>query len=174
MPVMPSAICRGHGPCRSDPLTRPPDNGIFSPWPSGRMRAGRRRGHAGLSPSPWTARRRAGLSPSVRPMTNAEMNIGDFWGFVVSRYAHRNARGEFIRAVRRVVSEGADPEAWMEGAGLQFAREARGLRLEYGRKMAREFGTADTGAAAVRPAMPPPWSLGGRPDGRPGAGALMV
>ena len=105
-------------------------------------------------------------------MTNAEMNIGDFWGFVVSRYAHRNARGEFIRAVRRVVSEGADPEAWMEGAGLRFAREARGLRLEYGRKMAREFGTADTGAAAVRPAMPPPWSLGGRPDGRPGAGAL--
>ena len=92
------------------------------------------------------------------PMTNAEMNIGDFWGFVVSRYAHRNARGEFIRAVRRVVSEGADPEAWMEGASLRFAREARGLRLEYGRKMAREFGTEGPDAAAVRPAMPPPWS----------------
>ena len=90
-------------------------------------------------------------------MTNAEMNIGDFRGFVVSRYAHRNARGKFIRAVRRMVSEGADPEAWMESAGLRFAGEARGLRLEYGRKMVREFGTADMDAA-VRPAMPPPWS----------------
>ena len=87
-------------------------------------------------------------------MTNAEMNFNDFRGFVVSRHAHRNARGEFIRVVRRMVSEGADPETWMESAGLRFAREARGLRLEYERKIAREFGTGGPGAAAVRPAMP--------------------
>ncbi len=169
-PAVPAATCRGHGSCRSDPIrshTRRTMGYFLRGLPAGYGPAGEEAAPALPVDYPVPCRAFA-FRPA--PMTNAEMNIGDFRGFVVSRYAHRNARGEFIRAVRHMVSEGADPEAWMEGDGLRFAREARGLRLEYERKIAREFGTGGPGAAAVRPAMPPPWPLGGRPDGRPGAG----
>ena len=88
------------------------------------------------------SRRRGGaFAPFLESTTNAAMSISDFWCFVMTRYAHRNARGELIRGVRRMVSEGVDPEERMASADLRIRREVHGLRLEFGRKIAREFGT---------------------------------